>query len=85
MPWAAMPRCEWSFAIVSMFVVSAASIASPFMPVSGARPQPSCTLHQYERCVGMVDESGMHEADFVLDFDHGDREEEEEEDSVASH
>jgi hypothetical protein len=33
----------------------------------------------------MVDESGMHEADFVLDFDHGDREEEEEEDSVASH
>jgi hypothetical protein len=32
----------------------------------------------------MVDESGMHEADFVLDFDHGDREEEEE-DSVASH
>ena len=40
-PWAASVRYACSFAMVSMFVVVPASMALPFMPSSGATPQPS--------------------------------------------
>ena len=36
---------ECSFAMVSMLVVSAASIALPSKPCFAAIPQPSCTLY----------------------------------------
>ena len=43
-PWALRVRYECFSAMLSIFVVSAASIAFPAVPFSGAMPQPSWTL-----------------------------------------
>lgn len=55
-----------------MLVVSAASMASPFMPFLGAIPQPSWTLFEREirASFGEYDRSkeSVHEANLVLDF-----------------
>jgi hypothetical protein len=48
-PCACRVRTLCVFAIVSILVVSAASIASPFIPFSGAMPQPSWTLQNRQR------------------------------------
>lgn len=73
-PCAASVRWLWSLPMVSMFVVSAASMASPFMFFSGAIPHPSWTLRRASYVRRDRDEcmrgSYAHEADLVLDFYH---------------
>ena len=54
-----------------MFVVVPASMASPFMPFSGAIPQPSWTLVEDLLSFGTNHEiKHIHKADLVRNFDH---------------